>query len=179
MVKQEDKVEMHQESEDSNNITPATMWRRLLAGVIDGISFIITYLLFLLLITGGSGTIYGFFLRLRFKEMSPSALEKMLENFADKLVESSILYLFILILCVLLFSFIEVRRDGSMGKKWMGLRLIRVNGSNLSFSRLMKRNGAKLFGTLLVFLGYVPMLFNKRKQAVHDKLADTIVIDHQ
>jgi len=170
---------MYQDRKGSNNLTPATMWRRLLAGVIDGISFIIAYLSFLLLITGGSGIVYGFILRLRFKENSSLDLEKMLESFADKLVESPILYLFISILCVLVFTFIEVRRDGSIGEKWMGIRLIRTNGRNLSSSRLINRNGTKLFGTLLMFLGYVPMLFNKRRQALHDKLADSIVIDHK
>jgi len=61
------------------------------------------------------------------------------------------------------------------GKRVMGLRILRTNGSRLHFGNALRREiGYVLSGIL--FLGYLWILFDNRRQGFHDKLAGTIVV---
>ena len=66
-------------------------------------------------------------------------------------------------------------RGQTVGKRIMGLRVMRTNGNRVKFWPSVKR----LFGMIIslpLFWGYLIVLIDNRRQAFHDKLAGTIVI---
>jgi uncharacterized RDD family membrane protein YckC len=70
------------------------------------------------------------------------------------------------------------RRGATLGKRALGLRIIRADGARLSFGRATARHFLKILITPLVPLavGYLMAAFTGRKRALHDVLADTLVI---
>ena len=66
----------------------------------------------------------------------------------------------------------------TLGKLALGLRIVRADGVQLSFGRATARHFLKVLITPLVPLaiGYLMAAFTARKRALHDVLADTLVI---
>lgn len=66
----------------------------------------------------------------------------------------------------------------TLGKMALGLRIVRFDGAQLSFGRATARHFLKYMITPLVpfFIGYLMAAFTNRKRALHDMLADTLVI---
>jgi len=66
----------------------------------------------------------------------------------------------------------------TLGKQALGLRIVRVDGAQLSFGRATARHFLKVMITPLVpfAIGYLMAAFTARKRALHDVLADTLVI---
>ena len=64
------------------------------------------------------------------------------------------------------------------GKQAMGLRVLRGDGARLSFGRATARYFSKAIVTPLLplFIGYLLAAFTRRKQALHDFIADTVVV---
>ena len=69
-------------------------------------------------------------------------------------------------------------RGATLGKMAVGLRIVRADGAPLSFGRATGRHFLKTLITPLVplFIGYLLAAFTQRKQALHDFLAETLVI---
>jgi len=69
-------------------------------------------------------------------------------------------------------------RGATLGKMALGLRIVRFDGTQLSFGRATGRHFAKYMVTPMVPLaiGYIMAAFTQRKRALHDILADTLVI---
>lgn len=69
-------------------------------------------------------------------------------------------------------------RGATFGKQALGLRIVRADGAQLSFGRATARHFLKVMITPLVPLaiGYLMAAFTARKRALHDVLADTLVI---
>ncbi len=69
-------------------------------------------------------------------------------------------------------------RGATFGKMALGLRIVRLDGTRLSFGRATGRHFAKYMVTPMVPLaiGYIMAAFTNRKRALHDILADTLVI---
>lgn len=59
----------------------------------------------------------------------------------------------------------------------MKLKVVRTNGSNLSFGRAFLREViGKFVSGLVLYLGYLWAFWDKNRQAWHDKIADTYVV---
>jgi uncharacterized RDD family membrane protein YckC len=69
-------------------------------------------------------------------------------------------------------------RAATVGKMAFGLRIVRFDGAPLSFGRATGRHFAKYILTPMVplFIGYLLAAFTSRKRALHDMVADTLVI---
>jgi uncharacterized RDD family membrane protein YckC len=70
----------------------------------------------------------------------------------------------------------------SVGKKLLGLRVVRADGSPVGLLRLiLLRNVANSLLGLIPFYGLVDalMIFGERRQCIHDRLADTLVVKVQ
>lgn len=61
------------------------------------------------------------------------------------------------------------------GKRVMGLRILRSDGRRLRFGNALRREIGYILSGIL-FLGYLWILFDSRRQGFHDKLAGTIVV---
>ena len=67
-------------------------------------------------------------------------------------------------------------RQATIGKRWMGLRVVDDLGERLSFLRASGRYAAKYVSALPCFLGFIMALFSSRGRALHDRLAGTYVV---
>lgn len=69
-------------------------------------------------------------------------------------------------------------RGGTLGKRAMGLRVVRADGTRLSFGRSTARYFLKIIVTPMIplGLGYIMAGFSSGKRALHDLMADTLVI---
>jgi uncharacterized RDD family membrane protein YckC len=65
---------------------------------------------------------------------------------------------------------------GTLGKTLCGLTVADLSGRRISFGRAFVRNLAKILSGLPLNLGYVLAGVTARKQALHDLLAQTIVL---
>jgi uncharacterized RDD family membrane protein YckC len=50
------------------------------------------------------------------------------------------------------------------------------NGSRISFGRANGRYWAKILSAVILMIGYLMAAFTERKQALHDILAETLVV---
>ena len=143
---------------------PGGFWIRFVAYMIDG-----------LVLTVAAGAIVGLFVLLVIG--SADANE-------DETSPAIAFGIVLMILALLLIGWLyealmtSSRRGATLGKQALGLRIIRADGARLTFGRATARYFLKYIITPLVplFIGYLMAAFTNRKRALHDVLADTIVI---
>lgn len=75
--------------------------------------------------------------------------------------------------CTLLES---SKYQATLGKKLLGIVVVDKEHQRLTYGHACIRHFGKLFSSLLV-IGYVMALFTEKKQGLHDKLAETYVVD--
>lgn len=64
------------------------------------------------------------------------------------------------------------------GKQVMGIFVTDTEGYDITFSRATGRFFGKLLSGLILLLGYIMAAFTERRQALHDKMAKTLVLKH-
>ena len=67
-------------------------------------------------------------------------------------------------------------QSATFGKRWMNIKVLDSNGNGLSAPRASWRLMARLLSHLLIQIGFLIQPFTPRKQALHDLLADTVVV---
>ncbi|MBI5464588.1 MAG: RDD family protein [Ignavibacteriales bacterium] len=93
-------------------------------------------------------------------------------------------YLGIIFLSIFLqwlyFSLMESSsRGATIGKMVMGIRVTDMQGNRISFGRATGRYFGKILSSLVLMIGYIMAGFTERKQALHDLLANTLVINQR
>jgi len=63
------------------------------------------------------------------------------------------------------------------GKMAIGIKVVDRNGATISFWRGIGRYFAAFISTLLLLIGYLMVAFTGRKQALHDLICGTLVVD--
>lgn len=64
----------------------------------------------------------------------------------------------------------------TLGKALLGLRVVRTNGRPLTFRPALRRVIGYYISFLALFIGYLWILLDDRRQGWHDKFADTVVV---
>lgn len=67
-------------------------------------------------------------------------------------------------------------RQATLGKVAVGLIVTDGAGRRISFGRATGRYFAKFFSAITLFIGYMMAGWTQRKQALHDMIADTLVL---
>ncbi|MAY83425.1 MAG: hypothetical protein CMP59_04755 [Flavobacteriales bacterium] len=81
------------------------------------------------------------------------------------------------ILSLLYFVGMESSRfQATLGKQVMGLKVINSEGGRLSQANALGRYLGKIVSALILLIGYIMAGFDAKKQALHDKIAGTYVI---
>lgn len=62
------------------------------------------------------------------------------------------------------------------GKAILGLRVTTLDGQRLSFKQSFIRYAGTLLSSVLLCIGYLMAAFTAKKQALHDMIADTVVV---
>jgi len=64
----------------------------------------------------------------------------------------------------------------TVGKIVMGIKVVNKNNQPLDFSKALLRNLSKILSAIIMGIGYIMIIFDDRKQGLHDKIADTFVV---
>ena len=63
------------------------------------------------------------------------------------------------------------------GKMAIGIKVVRSDGQDCGFWRGFGRYFASILSAILLCIGYLMVAFTERKQALHDMICDTVVVD--
>jgi uncharacterized RDD family membrane protein YckC len=66
--------------------------------------------------------------------------------------------------------------QATLGKRALGLKVVDSDGQRISFGQATGRHFGKILSTIILFIGYFMMLWDAKKQTLHDKMAATYVI---
>jgi uncharacterized RDD family membrane protein YckC len=69
------------------------------------------------------------------------------------------------------------RFQGTLGKKVMKIKVVSEDGARISIRRSMARNLFKIISAIPIYLGFIWILFNKKRRGWHDMVAKTYVIE--
>lgn len=147
------------------SVTYGSFWERFAAIIIDGIIlWVVGYLI---------GMMFG----------APSSEEIMAlsqsEGFSSAMSASyfSTSNTITLIIQWLYFAFMHSSSSqATLGKRALGLKVTGMNGQRISFLNATGRYFASFISGIILFIGYLMMLWDDKKQTLHDKLAGTLVI---
>jgi uncharacterized RDD family membrane protein YckC len=68
-------------------------------------------------------------------------------------------------------------KQATLGKMVLGIAVTDLNGGRISFGRATGRHFAKWLSALILGIGFLMVAFTEKKQALHDMIADTLVVD--
>lgn len=66
--------------------------------------------------------------------------------------------------------------QATVGKKLLGLKVTTLSGKRIGFLRASARYFSKILSRLIFMIGFLMVAFTKKKQGLHDKIAQTLVI---
>lgn len=82
------------------------------------------------------------------------------------------------IIYILYFAVFEGSwRQATPGKMLMGIFVTDLGGKRISHRRALGRSLGRIFSMIICFIGFLVALFTARSQALHDLLADTLVLE--
>lgn len=67
--------------------------------------------------------------------------------------------------------------QATFGKRALGIIVVDEQGNRISFGRATGRFFAKWLSGVILYIGYIMAAFTARKQALHDLIAGTLVIN--
>jgi len=78
----------------------------------------------------------------------------------------------------ILYSVYFIRKqDATPGKRMLGLKVLRADGSRLTKGRIVGRYFAELVSGMILCIGYLMVAFDKeQRRALHDRMCDTRVV---
>ena len=71
------------------------------------------------------------------------------------------------------------KSQATFGKRAMGLKVTDLNANPISFGQATARHFGKYLSMLILFIGYLMMLWDDKSQTLHDKMANTLVIKNR
>lgn len=90
----------------------------------------------------------------------------------------ALLYILSPLLIIAYFSYFESsEKQASVGKQVMGIKVVGMNGERISFMNAVGRNASRLISGAICAIGYIMAAFTEKKQALHDMIASTLVVN--
>jgi uncharacterized RDD family membrane protein YckC len=141
-------------------------WRRTMAFLTDTviIMFILLIILFvgMLALWSGSSSPYG---------------ELVSEELLDTLIGFMISYSFVAVLIhMLYFTYFHGTCGQTPGKMIFGLQVVQTTGEEMTLGLAFLRWIGYIISKIFLYLGFIWVAFDLRKQGWHDKIAGTVVI---
>ena len=69
------------------------------------------------------------------------------------------------------------RRQGTLGKAMLAIKVTNLDGGRIGFGRATGRTIAKYLSAAILLIGFIMAGLTRRKQALHDLIAGTLVVD--
>ncbi len=140
----------------------AGFWRRWLASFIDGL---LAWVLFFIMFAFRRFSHVGLF-----EAFSPQKL-----SIAHLVVIIILDCIFISILWLYHALMESSEYQGTLGKMAMGICVTGLDGERIDFGRATGRYFSKMLSALTLWIGFIMAAFTKKKQALHDIIAGTLV----
>ncbi len=67
--------------------------------------------------------------------------------------------------------------QATVGKRAMSIAVTGIDGNRISFARATGRHFAKWISVLTLGVGFIMIVFTAKKQALHDMIAETLVVN--
>ncbi len=152
----------------------AGFWKRALAFLIDGIILSIPSFLF-------SGLLVGTQLMSAFKmasaQVEPTP-EMMLPMIGKWMAGMAALWVLNIVILWLYYACFESGKyQATPGKMALGIKVVGANGQRISFARATGRTFAKFISHMILYFGDYMAGFTQKRQALHDIMATTYVVD--
>lgn len=151
----------------------AGFWIRFLAYLVDG--FVLTIVLGIIIVP--LALMLG---------LSTAAMENgAYDDYGSDASPLAALSLFLIIAVALVgdllyFALFECsRHQATPGKMVVGVRVVDERGERITFGRALGRTLGKVLSGMFCNAGYIIAAFTERKQALHDLLATTYVVEKQ
>ena len=93
-----------------------------------------------------------------------------------ELLQIAIAGVVVIVTSALYYLFFWTLTGQTPGKMLLGLRVVSLDGSSLTFWQALRRFAGYFLSALVLYAGYWWVLFDNRRQGWHDKLAGTIVV---
>lgn len=140
----------------------AGFWKRVAAYILDQVIF--TFAFYVLMFALGFGVAAA----------AGNGLSKETEDVASALLAVA----FSLGLYLFYFVYLESSSwQATPGKKACGIKVTDLNGNRISFWRSLGRNLGMWLSGLILCIGYMMCGWTRRKQCLHDMLAQCLVVD--
>ncbi len=97
-----------------------------------------------------------------------------IENFLKKYQMEALVGLFLIPL--LYFALMEGTSGATVGKMITGIRVRRKDGGKISMVTAVLRHLGRIVSTIIFMLGYLLAFVDGKRQALHDKIANTLVL---
>lgn len=68
-------------------------------------------------------------------------------------------------------------KQATLGKMALSIIVTDLNGNRLSFGRATGRYFGKILSGLILYIGFIMAAFTEKKQALHDMIAGTLVVN--
>lgn len=148
----------------------ATFWQRLGAHIVDHVA--------LDLIVPVVGLVYYWIFVILFLEFHAGANESISYHDQEKFEYFIMGLLLVVFLVAFSYSvfFESSRFQATPGKLLFGLKVTDLSGNRISFLRASGRFLSKVFSRFF-YIGYLIQPFTEHKQAIHDMMAETLVVE--
>ena len=70
-------------------------------------------------------------------------------------------------------------KQATLGKQALGIVVTDLEGKRIDFVKATIRYFSKILSTLILMIGYIMAAFTERKQALHDMIAGTLVVNRR
>ncbi len=159
-------------SETPRKITYAGFWWRFLAYIIDDI--IIGFVKFIILIPVWAVLGFSIF---KLSEFSSCNDEIDLSVIAPLFGLIFFTALISIVITWLYFALMESSsKQGTLGKMALGIKVTDIEGNRISFLRATGRYFGKILSGMILMIGYIMAGLTPKKQALHDMLANCLVM---
>lgn len=154
-----------------NSIYPyAGFWKRFAARMIDGIILYFAYTIIQQILVA-----FSVMPQMEHLKENP---EMALQAFTAALPALSIMFTLSTVLPWIYYACMESSKlQASVGKLALGIKVVDANGQRLTFGRALGRTLAKIISGLTLNIGYFMAGATRKKQALHDKMANAYVVD--
>lgn len=83
----------------------------------------------------------------------------------------------IIVLTAMYYCYFESSaKQATWGKQIMGIYVTDMEGERISFLNALGRYLAKILSGMILWIGYIMILFTEKRQGLHDILANTLVL---
>lgn len=155
------------------NTNYAGFWLRFVAVIIDGIILGAVQFVAIMPVLG----IMGIGIADNMENFDSSDQAEAMSMMGSMMAMAGVAQIVFLVIQTLYYSLMESSNyQASVGKMVLGLKVTDIAGNKLDFTKALVRNLCKIISSMILLIGYLMAAFTEKKQALHDMIANTLVV---